>query len=168
MNELKTELLIIGIGNAGRQDDGLGWGFLDSIQRKVHDCVRLVYRYQLNIEDAELITSAAKVLFVDARKSTNNQPFEFSICKPKESFEFTTHALGPEVILSLCQNLYQSFPDAYLLTISGYEWELEEGLSKKAQCNLKEALIYFENEKTLSCTKSEVLNSLLNNASTKA
>lgn len=157
MKESKTELLIIGIGNAGRQDDGLGWAFLDSIQDQVGDDVELIYRYQLNIEDAELISSVSKVLFVDARKSPDDQPFDFSECTPKESFEFTTHALGPEVVLALCQSLFQSFPEAYLLTITGYEWELSEGLSTESQHNLTEAISHFKQKIYPSLMASEVL-----------
>jgi hypothetical protein len=62
---------------------------------------------------------------------------------PVDSFEFTTHALSPGVIVSLCQNLYDVKPEAYVLKIRGVEWELKKGLSKMAESNLKKALSYF-------------------------
>lgn len=140
MSESKTDLRIIGIGNAGRQDDGLGWAFLEAIQPIAPSNVDLVYRYQLNIEDAELISKVSKVLFVDSQISNNGKPFEFKSCEPEESYEFTTHALKPGVIVSLCNKLYNRKPEVYLLTISGMEWELKEGLSDPAKLNLEEAV----------------------------
>lgn len=145
MNESRDKRLIIGIGNAGRQDDGLGWAFIDAIQEELQGEVELIYRYQLNVEDAELISSASHVVFVDARVSDQGKAFEIKPCEPKETYEFTTHALSPEVIVSLCNNLYQSTPEVYLLTIAGKEWELkEEGLSQFAAANLEKAVAFFK------------------------
>jgi hydrogenase maturation protease len=146
MSESKTKQLIIGIGNAGRQDDGLGWAFLDAIKMHLPENVELVYRYQLNIEEAELISSASQVIFVDARKSGDNQAYHFGPCEPKETYEFTTHALGPEVVVALCNSLYGVSPKAYLFAISGEKWELEEGLSEYAKMNLKKAVEFFEKQ----------------------
>jgi len=143
MSESKIDLLIIGIGNAGRQDDGLGWAFLDAIADQIPTDIALEYRYQLNIEDAELISSASQVLFVDAKTGADHA-FEYDPCLPKEHYEFTSHALEPEVILALCNSLFQSNPIAHILTISGQNWELEEGLSDFAQSNLEKATEFFK------------------------
>jgi hydrogenase maturation protease len=149
MKESKTSKLIIGIGNAGRQDDGLGWAFLEAIKDQVPEDVELVYRYQLNIEDAELISKADQVIFVDARKTNDQDAYQFGTCTPKETYEFTTHALGPEVVVALCKNLYNTQPQVHLLTISGKNWELEEGLSDLAQGNLAQAVKFF-NQKLIT------------------
>ena len=45
-------LLIIGIGNSSRGDDGLGWAFLDTISQMQPLPGQLEYRYQLVVEDA--------------------------------------------------------------------------------------------------------------------
>lgn len=42
--------------------------------------------------------------------------------------------------------LYQKFPEAYLLLINGVKWELEIGLSELGERNLRAALGYFEAE----------------------
>jgi hydrogenase maturation protease len=158
MKESKTSMLIIGIGNAGRQDDGLGWAFLDAIKDQVSEDVELVYRYQLNIEDAELISKADQVIFVDARKANDQKAFHFETCIPKETYEFTTHALGPEVVVALCNNLYNTQPQAHLLTISGKNWELEEGLSDLAKVNLSKAVKFFSQELITSLSPGTIHN----------
>jgi hydrogenase maturation protease len=146
MSDSKTNTIIIGIGNSSRQDDGLGWAFLDAIEDLVSDDIPVLHRYQLNVEEAELISTYDRVIFVDARTNEHSTPFEYRPCKPKQSFEFTTHALGPEVVLSLCQSLYNAYPKADLLTITGYSWELAEGLGKQASTNLDEALDFFKKD----------------------
>ena len=56
------KIIIIGVGNSGRQDDGLGWAFLDEIKRKFPG-IKIEYKYQLQIEDADLISSYDTVFF---------------------------------------------------------------------------------------------------------
>jgi Ni,Fe-hydrogenase maturation factor len=68
--------IILGIGNNGRQDDGLGWLFLDSL-KDLESKLTLEYRYQLQIEDAELISNYKTVIFVDASKSQPRRWFLF-------------------------------------------------------------------------------------------
>ncbi|HPW63523.1 MAG TPA: hypothetical protein PLJ13_14595, partial [Cyclobacteriaceae bacterium] len=57
MSELKTDsrILMIGIGNNGRSDDALGWNFVDEFSNR-EDLFDIEHRYQLQIEDALLIT----------------------------------------------------------------------------------------------------------------
>ena len=136
-------MLIIGIGNCSRRDDGLGWAFLDEIKKKMPVGPELIYKYQLNIEDAEMITEADTIIFIDAFSGELENGFSFEECLPVDSFEFTTHALSPGVIVSLCKNLYDSEPNAYVLKIQGTEWELKDGLSPLAEINLQKALEFF-------------------------
>jgi len=144
MKNLKiAEMLIIGIGNCSRRDDGLGWAFLDEIKKKMPVGPELIYKYQLNIEDAEMITEADTIIFIDAFSGELENGFSFEECLPVDSFEFTTHALSPGVIVSLCKNLYDSEPNAYVLKIQGTEWELKDGLSPLAEINLQKALEFF-------------------------
>ena len=52
MKKSDYKTIILGIGNNGRQDDGLGWAFLDFLEEQ-NTTIDLEYRYQLQIEDAE-------------------------------------------------------------------------------------------------------------------
>ncbi len=58
--------LFVGIGNIGRADDGLGWAFIDYLALKSTNSYNLEYRYQLQVEDAELISNYHTVIFVDS------------------------------------------------------------------------------------------------------
>lgn len=134
--------IIIGIGNCGRADDGLGWAFLDKI-KKFYFNSRIEYRYQLNIEDAELISRYGTVLFVDASVSPDVLDYRVSEVIPKVGKTFTSHALEPEVVVYLCKHLYDHSPITCLLEIKGIEWGLKEGLSDEANLHLESAVNTF-------------------------
>ncbi len=137
-------VIIFGIGNNGRQDDGLGWSFLDFLNEQ-DTKIDLEYRYQLQIEDAELISNYDRVIFVDATKENTEEGFYLKPCHPSEKYSFSTHALAPETILYLSNKLYNHKPDASIFGIQGYDWELKIGLSNKGNINLEKAKKYFKN-----------------------
>jgi hydrogenase maturation protease len=133
--------LIYGIGNAGRQDDGLGWAFIDRLEQMCpHPRARLRRTYQLGLEDADLISRYTRVLFVDATKDPAVESFTLSRPEPKLDFSFTSHAISVPSILATAQQCFEHVPDAYVLAIRGYEWELQEGLTSPAQHNLGHSL----------------------------
>lgn len=131
--------IIFGIGNSGRSDDGLGWAFLDKIEQTGDFEGDLVYRYQLQIEDAELIRNAKQVIFVDAFQGKLKNGYEWKDCVPSNTYSFTSHELSPEAILFLCQDLYDVLPPTKVLVIEGEDWELNIGMSSNANKNLESA-----------------------------
>lgn len=135
--------LIIGIGNVGRQDDGLGWIFLDVIKETLSDNFDCEYRYQLQIEDAELISTFDSVYFVDAHKDHFDQGFTLKECFPRSNGGFNTHHLAPETVLFIAKKLYNAEPQSYILGISGEQFKLQIGLTEIAQNNLSKAVTVF-------------------------
>ncbi len=135
--------LLFAIGNNGRQDDGLGWAFGEALEQSGHFDVDVHYRYQLQVEDAELISRACKVIFVDASKGELACGIQWKKVEPSADFEFTTHALSPEAVLFLCEKLYEKKPEAHCLLIQGEVWELGIGLSERAMGNLAKSVTFF-------------------------
>jgi len=82
----EPETVIFGIGNCGRGDDGLGWAFLDRIQQEPGFRGLIEYRYQLQPEDAALISRAERVLFVDSYRGDLRGGFQFKPCKASRTF----------------------------------------------------------------------------------
>ncbi|RMG66775.1 MAG: hypothetical protein D6722_14360 [Bacteroidetes bacterium] len=130
--------LLIAIGNPGRQDDGLGWAFAEAVAPNVRG--EVVYRYQLQVEDAELISRFRWVCFVDACKEVLPAGWDWEACQPRPQLDFSTHYLPPGTIVALAESLYGSLPQTWLLRLSGYEWELQEGLSEGGKQTLAAAL----------------------------
>ena len=154
MRDLKTDpiliepnkVLLIGIGNSGRGDDGLGWRFTDMLKRYKFDFLDYEYRYQLQVEDTLLISGYNKVIFADGSHEALENGFEVKSCTPANHYFFSSHIQSPETILYLANDLYNKQPDAYTMAISGYHWELKTSLSKNAQKNLQSAVAFFVKE----------------------
>lgn len=134
---------VIGIGNNTRQDDGLGWNFLALLETEGFNADNLLCKYQLMVEDAELISACKAVIFVDACKSELKGGFTFERLYPAEEVSFSTHSVPPNQILSLCKTIYAKNPKSFLLKIQGYNWDIGVGLSKLAKTNLQHAFSYF-------------------------
>ena len=140
-------VLLYGYGNPGRQDDGLGNEFINRMKKWINkeglQGFEFDSNYQLNIEDADVISDKELVIFVDASEEDIG---DFCISKVTESskMSFTTHAASPAFIVYLCKNLFKKSPVTLLLHIKGYGWEFKEGLTKKAEENLEKAINYFK------------------------
>lgn len=140
------KVLIYGIGNVGRQDDGLGIRLVEKLEEKIESSILesllcLEYNYQLSIEDALLISEFDVVLFVDAAREVNPcAPFSLRPLRASGELAFTTHAMSFSSVLSLCEELYARKPRTFLIAIPGYEWEIAENLSHGAGKNLDSTL----------------------------
>ncbi len=142
MNALKTEekqVLLLCIGNAGRADDGLGWLFADRVNQQFGEAFTVEYRYQLQVEDAELVSRFQEVYFVDATETFYDAGFSLERCIPAETYFYSSHLQSPEAILYLCANLFDKRPTAWLLSISGVDWMLGNAMSAEAFSNFESA-----------------------------
>jgi hydrogenase maturation protease len=136
-------VLIYGIGNVGRQDDGLGWAFIDWLEAEsVCSKAETQRHYQLHLEDADLISRKRRVLFIDATKDASVESFSLEPAEPRLDFSFTSHAISIPSIMATCQQCFQRLPEVYVLAIRGYEWELKMGLTQRARGNLVDATAY--------------------------
>jgi len=135
----RPRILILGYGNPGRQDDGLGPAAAGALSRLGWGNLTTVDDYQLNIEDALDVAAHDIVWFVDAAK-TGPAPFCVHDVFPSATTEFTSHLLRPAALLKIAQDYCNRTPPAFLLAIRGYEFEFTEALTQGGQENLRAAL----------------------------
>jgi len=133
-------ILVLGYGNPGRGDDGLGPAVAVAIDQLGVRNVTAYDNYQLNIEDAMEVAEHDVVWFVDAAK-TGPSPYAVSALSPVGTVEFTSHIMRPQTVLAIAQQCYGKAPPAFLLGIRGYEFEFVEQLTPGATDNLGAALI---------------------------
>lgn len=164
MPEAYREIQVIGYGNPGRQDDGLGPACIARLQnrlpRALQSRINLRDDYQLNVEDALEVSSASNVIFVDA-SITATAPFAFSTLGATKSPTLGSHSLTPSQVIQLCRTLYDAQPAAYVMAIRGYAFDqFEEALSDRAEANLKTATDFLANwlETTLAAAPSQEVN----------
>ena len=134
------DLLLIGYGNPGRLDDGLGPALAERIENRAPAGVTVDSDYQLTVEDAAQVAQHAVVVFADADE-TGPEPFSLRPIAPAAGHvSFSTHSISPQAVLALAQELFGARPQAWLLGIRGYEFnEFGQRLSEAAQANLDQA-----------------------------
>lgn len=138
-----TGMLLIGFGNPGRGDDGLGPAFSEGMASRAIAGLEVDTDYQLVAEHALAISEHDLVVFADAEMGGEGS-YSFRGIGPGEPEALGSHSLGPEAVLALCKTLYGAEPRAYVLGISGCEFgEVREGLSERAISNLAEAETFF-------------------------
>ncbi|NBC84037.1 MAG: hydrogenase maturation protease [Bacteroidetes bacterium] len=146
--ETTKKILIYGYGNPGRQDDGLGNAMIQLLDGWLFEFpmphVQLDSNYQLNIEDATELKGKVLVIFVDASVNENVKQFELIPVQPTAKAEFTMHATSPGYILHLCEQMFNSHPETWLMQIKGLSWEMKEELTEQAKDNLQEAFEYLK------------------------
>ncbi len=156
-------LLIYGYGNPGCQDDGAGILFTESCERAFGDVpgFRTEINYQLNVEDAYLISGFRHVVFADAalpeageslppgaavKTGSSGSGFYFYRIQPAVRIAFSTHAMTPGSILGLCEELYSHSPVCYMMHIEGESWDFDAQPTGFVRKNLDNAWNYFESE----------------------
>ncbi|NQT88497.1 hydrogenase maturation protease [bacterium] len=144
MNEVAARVLLIGFGNPGRLDDGLGPALAEAIQQRNLPGATVEADYQLTVEDAADVAKYDIVLFADADVG-GPEPFWMKRIEggPDATLGFSSHSVEPKAVLAMARELFGAQPEAYLLGIRGYEFnEFGERLSPQARANLAEAVAH--------------------------
>lgn len=137
-------VLLIGYGNPGRRDDGLGPAFAAALEQERLPGVTVDADYQLTVEDAAAATQHDVVLFVDA-DCVGPEPFSFQRLESGERLSFSSHSVSPGGVLALARELFGARTQAYVLGIRGYAFnEFGEGLTTRARANLDAALAFLK------------------------
>jgi len=131
--------LVLGYGNPGRLDDGLGPALVEAIDALGLPGVTVLSDYQLSAEHAAELIDHDRVVFADAAVEVES-PFFLRALLPRAAVSFTSHSMRPEAVLSLAIDTLGWQGEAYLLGIRGYEFnEFGERLSAAARENLDAA-----------------------------
>ena len=128
MTHAARRILLIGYGNPGRLDDGLGPALAAAIERLDLPGVTVDAEYQLTVEDAATVAEHEVVIFADADVS-GPEPFCLRRIAPKAAVSFSTHSVEPAAVLG----------------IRGYAFnEFGEMLSERARANLAAAVEFLQ------------------------
>jgi len=135
-----VKILILGYGNPGRQDDGLGPALAAAIEAMELPGVSVDADYQLVVEDAAAVAEHEVVIFADAHLSLETS-FKFQAIQAVEEISFSSHSARPEAILGLAQRLFGAQTQGYLLSIQGEAFEpFVETMTACAEHNLEQAV----------------------------
>jgi len=139
-------IFLIGYGNPGRLDDGLGPALAAEVAKKKIKNLTVEVDYQLNVEDAQDIAEHDIVIFADA-SCRGGEPFFFEKIQPKAEISFTSHSVEPQAVLAMAHDLFNAKAEGYVFGIRGYDFnDFGEKLSIQAKANLKDAIPFIVNK----------------------
>ena len=139
MSNPLPKVLLIGYGNPGRLDDGLGPALAARIETLALKGITVEADYQLAVENAFDVSRHDIVIFADAAVR-GKAPFFFKKIHPRPPMGLKSHSVSAETVLFFAERLFHSRVRAYVLGIRGYEFNgYDERLSERAEKNLDEA-----------------------------
>lgn len=150
-----AKTLLLGYGNADRQDDGVAWHILAALAARLGSvpppspedgleittpAVDLLFQLQLTPELSELVSSYARAGFIDAHTGRVEADIHFSPISPAYQTSPFTHHMTPETLLAICQAIEGHAPDSVLVSVRGYEFGFEHELSQSTAALAQEAV----------------------------
>lgn len=137
MSAHPTRVVVFGIGNESRGDDALGPLLLRRLEAAGLAQVTTIEEYQLQIENALDLDDQDLALFIDAGTGTP-PPFSFYAIEADRQIAHSTHALAPETVLAVYEQVQGKAPPlAFVLCVRGEQFELGADLSDAAAVHLE-------------------------------
>lgn len=142
------KILLFGYGNIDRQDDGVAWHILRGVAERyglilpdfpeettseITEFLTCTYALQLTPESSEWVSQFDKVIFIDAHTGSIEEPLHFEILDANFQTSPFTHHLTPQTCLALAESLYGKTPQAYLISVRGYEFGFSQNLSNQTR-----------------------------------
>lgn len=135
-------VLLIGYGNPGRADDGLGPALAVGLEALRIPGLTVESDYQLSIEHAAMAAEHDIVVFADADPLADG-PFYLRQVEPAVGGRFTSHSVAPGEVLHLARSCFNASPEGYLLGMRAAVLDrFGEELSGTARKGLDAALRY--------------------------
>src|SRR5436309_1781985 len=132
------KLLIIGIGNPLRGDDGLGWHAVSLLRDMLaSEGINTLVCHQLTPELAESIASAERVIFIDAAIGRPAGEIKLNkLSREMLSPSSSSHASDPARLIAYTAALYGRAPQTFTLSVTGESYGYGESLSRPLQSSL--------------------------------
>jgi hydrogenase maturation protease len=141
---IKSPVLVAGYGNFDREDDGVAWHILDRLAQQLGlpisatpdefefqpgNEIDLSFSLQLYPEMAEMLSEYSRVCFVDAHTGAVPEEIHVEELSAQHQSSPFTHHLTAATLLNLTENIYQTRPEALLISVRGYSFQFTRRLS---------------------------------------
>ena len=135
------DAIVIGYGNSWRGDDGAGPDVALRIEAMGLPRVRTLAVHQLTPELAEALSFAKRAYFVDVTIASREEPVVVEPLTAECANPLATHTFDPRALLWLAQVLYGRSPRAWLVTISGNQFNPGTTLSAVVRTHAEQAAL---------------------------
>ncbi len=128
MNGARRQRLVVGLGNTLRGDDALGALVIRELSPLVDpDSVQLLQCAAVTPELAATLAAVDLVVFIDASRNGPIGQVEYRQLESETGGLPFTHGCGIAALPQLVRQLYGHAPTAYLLTVRGGSFDLQDG-----------------------------------------
>jgi hydrogenase maturation protease len=141
-------VFLLGYGNPGRRDDGLGPWIAEELEKRCGPEIAVQAAFQPGLEHcAEMRTSRA-VIFVDAARK-GPAAFRVTRLAPWERnggfrASFSSHIASPAALVSICGESFGASPAAWMIGVRGFDFGAGEGLSRRAERNARLTVAFLD------------------------
>jgi hydrogenase maturation protease len=141
----RAPVVVFAVGNPDRGDDAIGPLLARRLgawlgQAGLEQQVELIEDFQLQLEHAMDLESRRLALFVDAGERTW-PPVSVKLLKPGQNIATSTHALSPEAVLQVGEQIGIRLPEAsWVICVRGEDFALGTPPGQIALTNMEEAL----------------------------
>jgi hydrogenase maturation protease len=139
------DLLVVGIGNPLRGDDGVGLLLTERLRRHFGGALACEELFQADILVAGRLVQRPRLLVIDAAVLPG-RPFELLRLEPAPSVVtpagFVSHVVGWPQILAAARDLFGARPVAHLCAVGGLDFGFGEGLSPACAGNAEAAFAF--------------------------
>ena len=147
--------ILLGYGNPDRGDDGVGWHFLQQLIAKykiedvdlftsdvipISDSIDIWFNLQLLPEISETIAKYEQVIFIDAHTGGIEKEINLQSVKPKYLNSPFTHHITPSMVLYLTKSISGTYPESWLLSIRGFDFQFKRSLTEGTEKLITKAL----------------------------
>ncbi|HQJ75268.1 MAG TPA: hydrogenase maturation protease [Bacteroidota bacterium] len=137
---LEKKILIIGYGNTLRGDDGIGQIIAEKIEKLNFKDIDILALHQLTPDIAGKIIEYKVVFFIDASQNTELNEVQVLSLEPSESSPKIEHAMNPEDILKLAEELYNFYPKSFCVLVPARNFSFSESLSDLTKSMIQPAI----------------------------
>jgi len=137
-NTVAEKLVIIGVGNTLRSDDGIGAYVCLQIDSMNLPGVTTIIVHQLHVELIEDLLEYDTVIIADASVSGNDVEF-VPLQVDETQAVSSTHHLNANMLVALIQKMYRKDIPIFLCSVLGENFEMGETLSFNALANANKA-----------------------------
>ncbi len=140
----RNDLLVVGIGNTLREDDGVGLELVGRLNSHFSEGLNCLEVYEADIVLAETIAGFSNLLIIDALVIDDDLPFKLIPLSAGTNLipsgGFITHVFDWRVILALSRDLFDGrLVEANLLGVSATKFGLSEQLSPTCAARAEQA-----------------------------
>ncbi len=137
-DESRKDLLVIGVGNTLREDDGVGIYLVNRLNNHFSFRLNCMEVYEPDVILAQKIAEFENLLIIDAMIMDNDSPFKLISVEPAKSFApsgFVTHIFDWSIILAMSNEFFGNAPKSEILGVSAFYFGFSESISPSCNDN---------------------------------